>query len=150
MSKPTNIKEYLASIPEERKSAFNQLMTILKDQLGGEFEEAFQYGMPSYVVSHKDYPDGYHCDPTKALPYVNIGNQKKYIAVYHMGMYADDSIKDWFVEEYSKRCKTKLDMGKSCIRLKKMDDIPYDLISELLQKQSRSEWISLYEQKIKK
>jgi len=150
MSKPTNIKEYIAEIPEERKAAFNKLRAIFKKELGGEFEETFHYSMLGYVVSHADYPDGYHCDPTQPLPFVNLGNQKKYIAIYHMGMYADDEIKDWFVEEYGKQCKTKLDMGKSCIRLKKMDDIPFELISKLLQKQSRSEWITLYEKKIKK
>jgi len=150
MSKPTNIKDYVATIPEERLPAFNRLREIFQQELGGDFQESFQYGMLGYVVSLDDYPDGYHCDPSKALPYANLANQKNFIAVYHMGMYADESIKDWFVAEYGKRCKYKLDMGKSCIRFKKMDDIPYDLVTELLQKQSRAEWIQIYEDKIKK
>ncbi len=150
MSKPTNIADYIAAIPEDRITPFNKLRSILNKELGGEFDEQFHYGMLGYVVAHRDYPDGYHCDTSKPLPYVNLANQKGYIALYHMGLYADDAIKDWFVEEYTKHCAHKLDMGKSCIRFKKMDDIPYALITELLRKQSRDQWIALYEEKIKK
>ena len=108
------------------------------------------YGMIAYVVPHSMYPDGYHCDPKLPLPFMNLASQKNFIALYHMGIYAKNDLLSWFTEEYNKKCNYKLDMGKSCVRFKKMDDIPYDLIAELVQKMSTKEWISIYENQIKK
>ncbi|MCK5443665.1 MAG: DUF1801 domain-containing protein, partial [Maribacter sp.] len=107
------------------------------------------YGMLGYVVPHSLYPDGYHCDTSLPLPFMNLASQKNFVAVYHMGVYSDKKLLDWFVAEFSKHCKRKLDMGKSCIRLKYMDDVPYELIGELSSKISVGEWIDTYEKAIK-
>jgi len=144
------VKEYLANVPEERQKYFNKLRKTIKANLPKGFQETIQYGMPAYVVPLKTYPDGYHCNPTDPLPFVNIASQKNFIAVYHMGMYAKKELLDWFVEEYPKHNKRKLDMGKSCIRFKKVEEIPYELIGQLMQKMSMQDWIDLYEKNIKK
>ena len=143
------IIDYLNGIPENRKSPFNKLRNIIRSNLPKEFEESFHYGMIGYVVPHSIYPDGYHVTPETPLPFINIANQKNFIAVYHMGIYADPSILDWFVKEYPKHCSRKLDMGKSCIRFKKVEEIPFDLIKELVKKISCEEWIRIYESNIK-
>jgi len=114
------------------------------------FEETMSYGMIAYAVPHSIYPAGYHCKPTEPLPFVNIASQKNFIALYHMGIYANPDIMDWWVAEYPKHCKRKLDMGKSCIRFKKPEEIPYELIAELMEKISVQDWIEVYEKAIKK
>jgi hypothetical protein len=108
------------------------------------------YKMPSYVVPHALYPSGYHCDPKQALPFISIASQKNFIAVYHMGLYADSDLYNWFTTEYPKHVKSKLDMGKSCIRFKKPEEMPIDLLGELFSKMTPSEWITLYEKQFKK
>lgn len=143
------VKEYLNQIPDARKKAFEELRDAIINNLPKGFEETFQYGMISYVVPHSIYPNGYHVSPDQALPFVSIANQKNFIALYHMGIYAEPSILNWFVNEYPKYCKRKLDMGKSCIRFKKPDDIPYKLIEELISKISCNTWIEIYESNIK-
>lgn len=150
MSKPTTVEEYLLTLPEDRVEPFIKLRDMFKAKLEPDFKECISYNMLGYVVSLDDYPDGYHCNPKLPLPYINLANQKNFIAVYHMGLYADPQISEWFISEYPKHCKYKLDMGKSCIRLKKMNDIPHDLFEELLDKQSKQDWINIYEDHIKK
>lgn len=150
MSKPTTIKEYIDQIPEERKAAFNKLRKTIKANIPKGFKEGMGYGMPAYFVPLSTYPDGYHCDPSLPLPFINVANQKNFIALYHSGIYANPELHDWFVNEYPKHCKRKLDMGKSCVRFKKVEEIPYDLIAELMQKMSMQEWIDIYEKNIKK
>jgi len=142
-------KEYISQIPEERKESIKKLQQVIKENLPKGFEETIQYGMIGYVVPHSIYPDGYHCDPKIPLPFMNVASQKNFIAIYHMGMYAKKELLDWFVGEYPKHCKRKLDMGKSCIRFKKIEEIPYELIGELASKMSVKEWISIYETAIK-
>lgn len=142
--------EYVASLPEERKIVIEQLRTIVLKNLPKGFEETMGYGMLSYVVPHSIYPSGYHCDPKTPLPFLSFASQKNFIAFYHMGIYADDKLLNWFVSEYPKYSKSKLDMGKSCIRFKKMNDIPYELLGELASKMSVQDWISLYEEKLKR
>ncbi len=149
-TKVTTVKEYLENVPEDRIKQFKKLRSVIKKNLDKGFKETINYNMLGYVIPHKMYPDGYHCSPELPLPFANLANQKNFIAVYHMGMYAEPKIYKWFTEEYGKRCKYKLDMGKSCVRLKKMDDIPYDLIGELMAKMSTKDWIKLYEKNIKK
>jgi hypothetical protein len=142
-------KEYISKVPEDRKPYFKKLrQTILNNMTKG-FEEQMNYGMIGYVVPKSIYPAGYHCDTSLPLPFVNIASQKNFIALYHMGIYANPKIHDWFVAEYPKHCKYKLDMGKSCVRFKKMEDIPFDLIAELMQKYTGVEWVKLYEKNIK-
>lgn len=146
----STVEEYLNEVPNERQTSFNQLRKTINDNLPEGFEETIIYNMIGYVVPKTIYPDGYHCKPELPLPFINIANQKNFIALYHMGIYVDDKILDWFVGEYPKHCKYKLDMGKSCIRFKKVDHIPYELIAELIQKMSVKDWITKYESAFKK
>lgn len=139
-----SIEEYLSKVPDNRKEAFIKLREVIKENIPEGFKETMSYGMIGYVVPHSTFPSGYHCDPTLPLPFINIGIQKNFIGLYHNGIYALPELEEWFRYEYAERCKYKLDMGKSCIRLKKNDDIPFDLIAELVQKITVDEWISIY------
>lgn len=144
-SKAQTPDEYFASLPADRKNAMIELRkTILKNIPKG-FKEVMSYGMIGYVVPHSTYPNGYHCDPKLPLPFLNIASQKNFIAVYHMGVYSDPKLLDWFVKEYPKHSKAKLDMGKSCIRFKKPAEIPFKLIGELVSKMTPKDWIERYE-----
>ncbi|MDG1045843.1 MAG: DUF1801 domain-containing protein [Bacteroidia bacterium] len=142
-------KDYIDQLPEQRKKAFNKLRKTLLDNIPKGFEECMNYGMLGYVVPKSIYPAGYHCDPKLPLPFANIASQKNFIALYHMGIYADQELLQWFKAEYAQQCKYKLDMGKSCIRFKRMDDIPYDLVGKLMRKMTPNDWITLYESAIK-
>ena len=115
-------EDYLAQLPEDRKEAMTQLREVILKNLPGGFVEMMNYNMPSYVVPHSLYPAGYHCDPKLPLPFMSIASQKNFVALYHMGVYANPDVMTWFTEEYAKHCKYKLDMGKSCIRFKRLDD----------------------------
>ena len=139
-------EEYLQKIPEERKVAFIDLRKAIMDNLPEGFEEAMSYGMIGYVVPLRVYPSGYLNDPKQPLPFISIASQKNFIGFYHMGMYSSDELYEWFRKEYSKISKYKIDMGKSCLRLKRLDDIPFELIGELCSKISMREWIDIYEQ----
>ena len=140
-----SVDEYLDLLPEERKEAFYKLRQIIKENLPEGFQEMMNYDMIGYVVPHSIYPAGYHCDKTLPLPFINLGSQKKFIGLYHLGVYADPDILNWFVDAYTKASRHKLDMGKSCIRLKYMDDIPFDVIAELVRKITVDQWIKTYE-----
>ena len=142
--------EYINMIPEERKAPMAKLRSVILKNLPKGFEEGMSYKMIGYYVPHSKYPDGYHCDPTLPLPFMSIASQKNFVAVYHMGMYAKKELYNWFVSEYPKHCKYKLDMGKSCIRFKRIDDIPYELIGELTGKMTVKEWIDIYESNVKR
>ncbi|MBT4774800.1 MAG: DUF1801 domain-containing protein [Crocinitomicaceae bacterium] len=148
--KVITVDDYLENISENRKEYFLKLRSIIVQNLPFGFKEVINYGMPSYVVPHRLYQPGYHCDPKLPLPFVSIASQKNFIAIYHMGIYANPNLISWFTEEYPKHCKRKIDMGKSCIRLKHLEDIPFDLIGELMTKMSVDDWISLYDKNIKK
>ncbi len=102
------------------------------------------------VVPHSMYPDGYHTSPDLPLPFINLASQKNFIALYHMGIYAEPALLTRFQTTFPKQAKRKLDMGKSCIRFKDMQDIPYDLIGQLASKMTVQEWITLYEKSIKR
>ena len=138
-------QEYVDSLPEDRKIAVERLRQIIKLNLPEGFQEEMSYGMLGFIVPHSIYPKGYHCKPNLPLPFINIASQKNFIALYHMGVYANTELLNWFVVEYSIRVKTKIDMGKSCIRFKKMEEIPFELIGELATKTTVSDWISIYE-----
>jgi len=142
--------EYLNAIPEERRAAFGKLRETIVENIPDGFREQMSYGMIGYVVPHELYPPGYHCDPKLPLPFVNIASQKNFIALYHMGIYATPELHDWFVSEYPKHAKGKLDMGKSCIRFKKPDDIPFDLIGQLMQKVTVEDWVACYTEMLKR
>ncbi|MEY8019245.1 DUF1801 domain-containing protein [Muriicola sp. SD30] len=143
-------EEYIASLPSDRKEAIIQLRKTITSNLPKGFKETMNYGMIGYVVPHSLYPDGYHCTPELPLPFMSLASQKNYIALYHSGIYADEDLQAWFVGEYHKYVSTKLDMGKSCVRFKKPENIPYELIAELCTKMSVEDWIALYEKNIKK
>lgn len=144
-SKATTVTEYLDSLPEERKAVMLELRDTINKQLPAGFEEQISYGMIGWVIPHRDYPAGYHCDPKLPLPFLSLASQKNFIALYHMGIYSNPELLEWFVSEYPKHAKTKLDMGKSCIRFKKMNDIPMELIGELVSKVTPALWIEWYE-----
>jgi len=142
------VDEYIAQLPEERKSVITKLRKIILTNISTGFEEMINYGMIGYVVPHSVYPAGYHCNTTLPLPFINLASQKNFIALYHMGIYANPDLLEWFKTEYSKHSTSKLDMGKSCIRFKKMEQIPFDLIGELVQKMTCDDWIKLYEDQL--
>lgn len=146
----TSPEDYISQVPEDRQDTLKKLRKVIKDNLPIGFEEGMQYKMIGYYVPHSVYPDGYHCDPKTPLPFMSFASQKNSVNLYHMGIYAKKELLDWFVDEYPKHCKRKLDMGKSCIRFKKMDEIPFELIGELTKKMSSEEWIDIYESAIKK
>lgn len=149
-NKPETILQYIHNCPQERQEALHQLRKVILENIPDGFKEQISYGMPGYVVPHQIYPAGYHCDPKLPLPFCSFASQKNHIAFYHSGIYADDRLKNWFIENYNERVKSKLDMGKSCIRFKKPDEIPFDLIAELMQKVTVKDWIKAYEKGIKR
>ncbi len=146
----TTPEQYLEQIPEWGKPAFIKLREEILKNLPKGFVETMAYGMIAYVVPHSIYPAGYHCNPEIPLPFISIAAQKNFIALYHMGIYADKSLLDWFVHEYPKHNKAKLDMGKSCIRFKKPEHIPFKLIGELVGKITPQQWIVQYESAFKR
>lgn len=137
--------EYIAELPEDRKIAVQKLREIALKNLPKGFKEVISYGMLGYVVPHELYPKGYHCTPDLPLPFFNIASQKNSINIYHMAIYADSDLYKWIVDEYPKYSSAKLDMGKGCIRFKKADAIPLEMIGELLSKISPQQWIEIYE-----
>ena len=145
-SKATTAQEYLDSLPEERKVPMQQLRETIAQNLPKGISEGMAYGMLGYAIPHSRYPAGYHCDPKQPLPFVSIASQKNFIALYHMGLYAMPQLLQWFQEEYPKHSKGKLDMGKSCIRFKKPEQIPFVLIGQLMQKVTPDQWIAVYEE----
>lgn len=149
-SSATTPEEYIASLPDDRRVAIQQLQKVILENLPKGFSEEMQYGMLSYVVPHSLYSPGYHCNPKIALPFMGLASQKNFIALYHMGIYSNTNLLNWFTAEYPKHSKRKLDMGKSCIRFKKMEDIPYELIGQLAARMTPEEWVELYEEKLKR
>ena len=150
--KPTGVTvdAILENIPEERKEAFQRLHQIIVDHLPAGLEPGLSYGNLGYVVPHSLYPAGYHCKPSEPLPLAWIASQKNSINFYHMGIYADPKLMDWFVAEYPKHSNQKLDMGKSCMRFKKPEHIPFELLGQLMGKMTAQQWIDMYESLYKK
>ena len=144
-SKATTPKEYLDSLPADRKQAMTELRNVILKNLPKGFSEVMD-GMLVYVVPHSIFPAGYHCDPKQPLPFIGIASQKNFVALYHMAIYCDQNLLKWFTNEYGKHSKAKLDMGKSCIRFKKLDQIPFKLIGELAGKMTPQEWINKYQE----
>ena len=131
-SKATTVEQYINEAPEDRREALHKLRNVILENLPEGFQEGMGYGMAGYVVPHSIYPQGYHCDPKQALPFMSFASQKNSINFYHMGIYAKPELYDWFVTEYPKHSKQKLDIGKSCLRIKKPENIPFELIGELI------------------
>ena len=145
-----SIEEYISSLAADRKSPIIELINIIDKNIPTGFEKIMNYGMPSFVVPHSVYPDGYHCDKTLPLPFIGVSNLKSSISLHHMGLYANSQLLNWFESEYPKNSNTKLDMGKGCIRFKKFNEIPYRLIGVLSSKMTVKDWIDIYEQNIKR
>ncbi|KQT16949.1 hypothetical protein ASG31_11320 [Chryseobacterium sp. Leaf404] len=151
MQIPANsVEEYLLKIPEERQVVFRKLYNTIRENLPKGFEETLSSGMMNWSVPLETYPSGYHCTPGTPLPFLSLASQKNFIALYHMGMYADPELLNWFTEEFPKHSKRKLDMGKSCVRFKNMNEIPFELICELSKKMTVQNWIELYEKNLKR
>ena len=142
-------EQYIRELPEERKPVIKKIRSFILENLPTGFEETMSYGMIGYVVPHSVYPDGYHTDPTLPLPFINLASQKNYVALYHMALYSDDELNEWFTSEYKKIVGKKPDMGKSCIRFRNLESVPLDLIGDLASKLTAEEWIELYENKRK-
>ena len=149
-SNAKTIAEYLKEIPEDRKESFEKLRKVIRSNLPDGFREEMTYGMIGYVVPLSLYPAGYHVAPKTPLPFANLASQKNHIALYHMGLYLDKDLMEWFVKEYPKYTAMKLDMGKSCIRFKKPGYIPFELIGKLMRRMTVQEWIVHYEKAIKR
>ena len=145
-----NIKEYINSLEVDRKKIILKLINVIDNNIPRGFEKIMNYGIPSFVVPHSIYPNGYHCDTTLPLPFIAISNLKSSISMYHMGLYADSELLNWFKSEYLNYSKAKLNMGKSCLRFKKLNEIPYELIGVLSTKMTVKDWINIYEQNIKR
>ena len=150
ISKAQSPSEYLNEVPAERLPAIKKLRNTILVNLPHGFEEGMSYGMIGYYVPHSIYPKGYHCDTKLPLPFMSFASQKNSINFYHMGIYANKDLYEWFVSEYSIFSKKKLDIGKSCMRFKREEDIPYQLIGQLVQKVSVQNWIETYESAFKK
>ena len=149
-SKALTPDQYVNELPADRKEAISALREIIRKNLPKGFSEEMNYGHIGYVVPHSLYPGGYHCDPSLPLPFMAIASQKNFIALYHMGIYSQPELLKWFTTEYPKHNKAKLDMGKSCLRFKKPENIPYKLIGELVKKMKVKDWIEVYESNYKK
>ena len=149
-SKAPTPDAYIAEMPADRQKVFNKLRAVIKKNLPKGFKETMGYGMMGYCVPHSLYPAGYHCNPKDPLPFMGLASQKNFIAVYHMGIYADPALRKWFVTAHAKASPKKLDMGKSCIRYKKPEDIPFEIIGELASKLTPAEWITKYEERLKR
>ena len=143
-SKATTVPEYINSLPTERKPVIIALRKAILKNLPKGFEEIISYGMIGYVVPHKLYPGGYHVTPELPLPFIGLASQKNHITVYHMAMQGD--LLDWFQDEWKVYSTKRLDMGKCCIRFRKPEDVPVDLIGTLATKLTPQEWIKIYEE----
>lgn len=146
----TSVEDYISKIPEERQEIFKKIFDTISENLPEGFKQGVSYGMVGWNVPLETYPAGYHCTPGSPLPFMALASQKSFIAFYHMGMYAKPELLNWFVEEFPKYSKRKLDMGKSCVRFKKMDDIPLELLAEVSKKMTVQDWIDCYESNFKK
>jgi len=149
-SAAATVEEYVAQLPDDRKAIIEKLRKVIKKNLPKGFKEEMGYGMMGYVVPHTLYPSGYHCNPKLPLPFMGMASQKNNISVYHMGLYADAALMQWFTAAHAKASAKKLDMGKSCIRYKKAEDIPFELIGELCTKLTPQQWIDMYEKAFRK
>ena len=149
-SKASTVAEYLASLPAERRAAITAVRDVILKNMDAEYEEGMQYGMIGYYVPHRVHPDGYHADPRQGLPFAALASQKQYMSLYLMGLYCgcvdgvhDTDLMKWFRAAWKKSGK-KLDMGKACIRFKKLDDLPLDVIGEAIRRVPARAYIEQY------
>lgn len=143
-SKATTVAQYLKELPDDRREAISAVRDVILKNLPKGFEEGMQYGMIGYFVPHALYPNGYHCNPKEPLPFANLASQKNHMALYTMTVYGNPDIEKWFTDAWTKGGR-KLDMGKSCIRFKKIEDVPLDVVAQLFKKVSVKQYIQMYE-----
>ncbi len=144
-SKSATVNKYIETLAEDRKQVMETLRKVIFKNLPKGFNEEMSYGMIGYVVPLTTFPKGYRCNPKLPLPFINLASQKNFIALHHLGVYADKKLLNWFTIEYPKHSKTKLDMGKGCIRFKNIKAIPFELIGELASKITVKDWIEIAE-----
>ena len=145
METTTTADQFIANLPDDRRPVIAALHAAIDANLPKGFASSVGSGMISWVVPHQLYPAGYHCNPKQPLPFLSLASQKSHIALYHMGLYASPKLLEWFQNEWPKHSSKKLDMGKSCIRFKKAEDVPVQFLGELASKMSPQEWIEIYE-----
>ena len=142
-SKAATVKEYIASLPEDRRKELEAVRKVILKNLDPGFEEGMQYGMLGYFVPHRLFPAGYHCDPRQALPFAGLASQKGHLSLYLMCIYGASDLKDWFVSAWAKSGK-RLDMGKACIRFKKADDLALDVIGQAIKRVTLKKYVDRY------
>jgi hypothetical protein len=147
-SKATTVEQYLAELPEDRRAAIQAIRAVIRANLPAGIAEGMQYGMIGYFVPHSVYPPGYHCDPKQPLPFAALASQKNYISIYLSCVYCDSQHAAWFREAWAKTGK-KLDMGKSCVRIKSLDDVPLKVIGQAIKRVPVKKFIDLYESVVK-
>lgn len=143
-SKATTIEQYLSELPEERRAAIATVRHVILKNLGKDYEEGMQYGMIGYYVPHRIYPAGYHTDPKQPLPFASLASQKDYMSLYMMTVYGEGAEETWFRDEWAKTGKT-LEMGKSCIRFKRLEDLALNVIGEAIRRVPVKRFIEHYE-----
>jgi len=143
-SKATTVEKYLSELPEDRRAALAAVRKVILANLDRGYEEGMQYGMIGYYVPHRVYPAGYHCNPEQPLPFAGLASQKSHMALYLMCVYGSEEEETWLRERWAKAGK-KLDMGKSCIRFKKLDDLPLDVVGRLIRRVPAKKFIANYE-----
>jgi hypothetical protein len=143
-SKATTIEQYLVELPDDRRKALEVLRQVILKNLDTDFEEGMQYGMIGYFVPHRVYPAGYHCDPKQPLPFAHLASQKNHMSLYLMCIYGDSDLSRWFQQAWAKTGK-KLDMGKACVRFKKLEDLALDVIAEAIKRMPAKKYVAICE-----
>ncbi|MCB9878180.1 MAG: DUF1801 domain-containing protein [Planctomycetes bacterium] len=143
-SKAATVAQYLAELPHDRREALEAMREVILANVDGDIEEGMAYGMITYSVPHRVFPAGYHCDPRQALPYAMLASQKNHMAIYMMGLYIDVDDGRWF-EKAWKAAGKRLDIGKSCVRFKRLDDVPLEVLAEALRRMPSRRYVAAYE-----
>ena len=146
-SKAKTVEQYLRELPDDRREAISAIRDVMRKNIPKGFEEGMQYGMIGYYVPHSLYPDGYHCDPKQPLPYAHLASQKNHMSIYLMCIYGRDEDREWFVDAWTSTGR-KLDMGKSCIRFKSLDDVPLEVVGKAVKRVTVKKFIDFYESEI--
>lgn len=144
ISKAETVKDYLAELPDDRRKAIEAVRKVIRKNLPKGYKEGIQYGMIGYFVPHSVYPPGYHCDPKQPLPFASLASQKNHMSIYLCSIYSDPKEVDWFVKAWTGAGR-KLDMGKGCVRFKKIEDVPLDVVGEAIARMPVEKFVAQYE-----
>ena len=149
-STASNVDDYLAELPADRRVIVETVRKVILENLDSKYSETISYGMIGYAVPHSVFPAGYHCNPKQPLPFAGLASQKNYVALYLMGFYVgcSDTLETddltWFRAAWEASGKKKLDMGKACLRFKKLDDVALDVIGQAIRRMPADRYISRY------